>query len=375
VKTKSSAPAGAGKLLASAYKGKRVLVTGHTGFKGGWLATWLKMLGSRVTGFALPAEPATPSFYESARVADGMNSVIDDIRDFDSVRRIFKETGPEIVFHNAAQALVRRSYRDPVETYATNVMGTVHILEAARNTPSVRAVVIVTSDKCYENREWVWGYRENDPVGGFDPYSSSKGCAELVTAAYRRSFFSTAEAGKHNTSAYIASARAGNVIGGGDWSEDRLVPDLVRGILSGARIPIRNPGALRPWQHVLDPLYGYLLLGQRLSRGDTAFAEAWNFGPHQASVPVSELAGRFLQLWGKAGHKARLAPAAGPQPHEAHHLKLDCSKAQVRLGWEPRLGADEMLRWTVDWYRDAVRDPRCAQQLTCRQITQYMDLA
>jgi len=355
------------------YKNKRVLVTGHTGFKGGWLATWLKMLGSRVTGLALPPEPTAPSFFESANVASGMTSLTADVRDFDSVCRIFNEQSPEIVFHNAAQALVRRSYHDPIETYATNVMGTVHILEATRQTPSVRAVVIVTSDKCYENREWIWGYREPDPMGGFDPYSSSKGCAEIVTAAYRRSFFSAN--GQNKKTALVASARAGNVIGGGDWSEDRLVPDLVRGIVNGARIVIRSPRALRPWQHVLDPLYGYLLLAQRLTNREQGFAEPWNFGPREASIPVSTLAERCLRLWGKDKGKAKLQLAVGKSSlHEAHHLKLDCSKAQARLGWEARLGADQMLQWTVDWYRNVIRDPRCAQQLTCRQITRYTEL-
>jgi CDP-glucose 4,6-dehydratase len=371
VTARSAAP------LAASYKGKRVLVTGHTGFKGGWLATWLKMLGSRVTGLALPPGPASPSFFESAQVAEGMTSLTADIRDFDSVRSIFEKHAPEIVFHNAAQALVRRSYRNPIETYATNVMGTVHILEAARQTASVRAVVVVTSDKCYENREWLRGYREQDPMGGFDPYSSSKGCAEIVTAAYRRSFFpppgKTKVGGKR--SALVASARAGNVIGGGDWSEDRLIPDLVRGIMNGAKIVIRNPAALRPWQHVLDPLYGYLLLGKRLYHLEPDFAEPWNFGPHKASVPVADIAKRCMKLWGKDKGKARLQLAAGKSRlHEAHYLKLDCSKARARLGWEARLGVDEMLRWTVDWYRKVIHDPRCAQQLTCRQITQYMEL-
>lgn len=361
------------RALAAAYKAKRVLVTGHTGFKGGWLATWLKILGSDVTGLALPPEPAHPSLFNSAQVADGMNSFTGDIRDFESVLRIFDAHRPEIVFHNAAQALVRRSYRDPIGTYATNVMGTVHVLEAARQTASVRAVVIVTSDKCYENREWVWGYREPDPMGGFDPYSSSKGCAELVTAAYRRSFFP--DDGKGGESILVASARAGNVIGGGDWSEDRLIPDVVRGIMSGGKIPIRNPRALRPWQHVLDPLYGYLLLAQRLCNGEREFAEPWNFGPNQASVPVSEIAQRFMQLWGQGKGKARLQMAAGKSHlHEAHHLKLDCSKARARLGWEARLGVDPMLQWTVEWHRNVARNPRCAQQLTCRQITRYMEL-
>ncbi len=370
---KPAQSAAAQRALAAAYRDKRVLVTGHTGFKGGWLATWLKLLGSRVTGLALPPEPADPSFFVSAQVADGMNSLTGDIRDPELVLRIFDQHRPEIVFHNAAQALVRRSYRDPVATYATNVMGTVHVLEAARQTPSVRAVVIVTSDKCYENREWVWGYREQDPMGGFDPYSSSKGCAELVTSAYRRSFFSTG--GRSRKPALVASARAGNVIGGGDWSEDRLIPDLVCGIMRDSRIVIRNPRALRPWQHVLDPLYGYLLLAQQLANGGREFAEPWNFGPNQVSLPVADIAQRCMQLWGKDKGKATLQMAADKSHlHEAHHLKLDCSKAQARLGWEARLGVDEMLRWTVEWYRKVIQDPRCAQQLTCRQITQYMDL-
>jgi len=244
--------------LQGFYKRKSVLVTGHTGFKGGWLATWLKMMGGRVSGLALPPESGPESFFVRAQVAKGINSCFADIRDLPSVLKFFKQVRPEIVFHNAAQALVLCSYKEPVETYATNVMGTVHVLEAARRTPSVRAVIIVTSDKCYENREWIWGYREHDPMGGYDPYSSSKGCAELVTAAYRRSFFNNGKA------AAVASARAGNVIGGGDWAKDRLIPDLVRGITEHTAIRIRNPHALRPWQHVLEPLRGYLMLGQRL---------------------------------------------------------------------------------------------------------------
>ena len=351
--------------LAPFYKGKRVLVTGHTGFKGGWLATWLKLMGSRVTGLALPPEPGRPSFFESARVAEGMASVTADVRDFDSVRRVFQEHRPEFVFHNAAQALVRRSYGDPIGTYATNVMGTVHVLEAARQTPSLRALVVVTSDKCYENREWVWGYREQDPMGGFDPYSSSKGCAELVTAAYRRSFFAAKKCG------LVASARAGNVIGGGDFSEDRLVPDLVRGLMSGAKVVIRNPQALRPWQHVLDPLHGYLLLARRLWNREQEFAEPWNFGPKENPISVADLAGRFVKLWGQ-GKMQFLQNRS--QMHEAHYLKLDCSKAHTRLAWEARLNLDDMLRWTVDWYRKVIREPRCAQQLTCQQITKYMEL-
>lgn len=351
--------------LPAFYKGKRVLVTGHTGFKGGWLVTWLKMMGSRVIGFALPPESGRPSLFESAQVEKGMVSVFADVRDFDSVCRVFQKHRPEIVFHNAAQALVRRSYRDPVGTYAANVMGTVHVLEAARKTPSVRSLVVVSSDKCYENREWVWGYREQDPMGGFDPYSSSKGCAELVTAAYRRSFFGEKGGG------LVASARAGNVIGGGDWSEDRLVPDLVRGIIAKSRVVIRSPEALRPWQHVLEPLHGYLILAQRLWNREQEFAEAWNFGPQGDPISVSDLAKRLIQFWGEGRIKF---DSNRSRMHEAHHLKLDCSKAQARLGWRTYLSVDEVLRLTVDWYRRFVRNPRCAQQLTCNQVQEYADL-
>jgi len=351
--------------LPALYRGKRVLVTGHTGFKGGWLATWLKMMGSRVTGLALPPPPGRPSFFESARVQEGMTSITADVRDFHAVSRVFQEHRPEIVFHNAAQALVRRSYQDPVETYATNVLGTVHVLEAARQTSSVRALVVVTSDKCYENHEWLWGYREQDAMGGFDPYSSSKGCAELVTAAYRRSFFGAKGRG------LVASARAGNVIGGGDWSDDRLIPDLVRGIMAGAKVVIRNPHALRPWQHDLDPLHGYLMLARRLWNREREFAEPWNFGPQGTPVSVSDLARRWVRLWGRGKMQFR---KNGSRMHEAHHLKLDCSKAHTRLGWEPRLGVDDMLRWTVEWYRKSIREPRDVRQLTCRQITKFMEL-
>jgi CDP-glucose 4,6-dehydratase len=350
--------------LPDFYKGKRTLITGHTGFKGGWLAIWLKMMGSRVTGIALPPEPARPSLFESAKVQQGMNSNLTDIRDFDAVRQIFRQHKPEIVFHMAAQALVRRSYRDPMETYASNVMGTVHVLEAARSIASVRAIVVVTSDKCYENREWVWGYREQDPLGGYDPYSSSKACTEIVAAAYRRSFFD--ETGK----TLLASARAGNVFGGGDWSEDRLVPDLMRGITSKTKIAIRQPDARRPWQHVLEPLHGYLLLARRLWQGERQFAEAWNFGPQDDSLRVSDLAKRIIELWGQGRLALRKNKA---RMHEAHQLRLDCSKAREVLGWRTYLSTEEGLRLTVDWYRNFEKEPRRALQLTCNQISQYLD--
>ena len=351
--------------LESFYRGKAVLVTGHTGFKGGWLAVWLKAMGTKVSGLALPAEHGRNSFFSRARVAQGMDSVIGDVQDFDSVLKTFKRHRPQIVFHCAAQALVLRSYRDPVETYGTNVMGSVHVLEAARRTPSVRAIVIVTSDKCYENRNCDHTYSEEDAMGGFDPYSSSKGCAELVTAAYRRSF-----AGDGRELA-IASARAGNVIGGGDWARDRLIPDLVRGISRGEVITIRHPRAVRPWQHVLDPLRGYLMLAERLWENGNGFAEAWNFGPHETSQPVEEVARQLISLWGSGRLKIE---QNSKSPHEAAYLKLDCTKARSLLGWRSLLSLDDALRLTVDWYRTVNLDARQAAAKTVDQIQRYMDL-
>lgn len=346
------------------YRGKKVLVTGHTGFKGGWLTSWLKALGAKVVGFALPPD-TEPNLFTAARVGEGMTSLFGDIRDLQAVSSVFQKQDPEIVIHNAAQPLVRRSYREPVETYATNVMGTVHVLEAARHTASVRAVVVVTSDKCYDNREWVWGYREADPVGGHDPYSSSKGAAELVTAGYRKSFFSK------NGSAGVATARAGNVIGGGDWSEDRLVPDIVRGISSGKPVVIRRPQSIRPWQHVLEPLRGYLLLAKRLCE-DRDYGEAWNFGPRdEDAIPVAELVQRMVSLWGEGEVKIEPEPDA---VHEAQHLRLSCDKARTQLGWRPALVLDEALDWTVEWYRNYYQNPSSACSSTQTQIDRYMRL-
>lgn len=348
------------------YRGKTVLVTGHTGFKGGWLSVWLKMLGARVIGFSLSPEEGRPSFFEAAEVARDMVSVFGDIRDLQALSAVMRKHEPEIVFHNAAQSLVLRSYREPVNTFATNVMGTVHVLEAVRTTSSVRAVVIVTSDKCYENREWVWGYREGEPLGGHEPYSSSKGCAELVTAAYRHSFFN------ENGGAAVASVRAGNVIGGGDWAEDRIVPDVVRGIASGKPIPIRHPRAVRPWQHVLEPLRGYVMLGQRLSSGDAqAFARAWNFGPRdEDALSVRELAEQILTFWG-AGELA--VQENGQGPHEADYLKLDCSNAHTRLGWRCVLNIEEAVKLTVEWYRTVLTTPAASSAITESQIRAYED--
>lgn len=324
------------------WSGKRVLVTGHTGFKGSWLSLCLQRFGAEVAGYALP--PSTvPSLFEGARVADGMASIHGDVRDLDSLRRCLREQRPEIVLHLAGQPIVRRSYRDPIETFGTNVMGTANVLEAVRHTPSVAAVVVVTSDKCYENREWVWGYREVERLGGSDPYSASKACAELVASAYTRSFFSGEEGPR------VATARAGNVIGGGDWSEDRLIPDMIRALLAGRPLSVRNPGATRPWQHVLDPLKGYLTLAERLYEGDRTACEAWNFGPHRRDPqPVSAIVEMLAALWGE---DARWEVITAEQPHEDCLLQLDCSKAQARLGWKCQLSLRTTLSWIVSWHR------------------------
>jgi len=326
------------------WRGKRVFLTGHTGFKGAWMALILHRLGAEVHGFAL--EPESPhGVFEAADVRTTLRGHhIGDIRDRDAVAIQLRKAAPEIVLHMAAQALVRRSYSDPVATYATNVMGTVHVLEAVRLVPAVRAVVVVTSDKCYENVGQAAGYREGDRLGGRDPYSNSKACAELVVAAYRQSFFAA------NGATNIATARAGNVIGGGDWAEDRLVPDAIRAFAAGKPLRVRNPDAVRPWQHVLDPLSGYLALAERLATDGERYAEAWNFGPRQASeVPVRTIIDRLAGLWGAGASWER---DQSSHHHEAAYLALDSTRAEQRLGWRPSLDLDEALRLTVDWYRD-----------------------
>jgi CDP-glucose 4,6-dehydratase len=346
------------------WNGKRVLVTGHTGFKGSWLSLWLQQRGAALTGFA-KAPPTQPSMFVEAGVAEGMDSQIGDVTSFEQVREVFQRSSPEIVFHMAAQPLVRYSFEHPVETYATNVMGTVHVLEAARQTPSVRSVVVVTSDKCYENREWVWGYRENEPMGGYDPYSNSKGCAELVTAAYRSSFFGGSQAS-------VGSGRAGNVIGGGDWATDRLLPDIIRSWMAGKAVPIRRPQSIRPWQHVLEPLSGYLLLAEQLYKRGHDVAEGWNFGPNDEDArPVGWIVERMGELWGEG---ARWQLDEGPHPHEAHYLKLDCSKARMQLGWAPRLSLHEALEWTVEWFR-GYQQGASMRALTQTQINRYEALS
>lgn len=324
------------------WQNRRVFVTGHTGFKGSWLSVWLQVLGARVCGYALDP-PTTPSLFKEARVAEGMESHIGDILDLERLRSVLRAFQPEIVIHMAAQPLVRLSYDEPVLTFQTNAMGTLHLLEAVRSCPTIRSVVNVTTDKCYENREWVWGYRENEAMGGHDPYSSSKGCAELITSAYRRSFFSTGAVA-------LASARAGNVIGGGDWAIDRLVPDILRAFQANTTAVIRNPSSTRPWQHVLEPLSGYLLLAERLHEAGQRFAGAWNFGPSEDDVqPVSWIADRLVELWG--GEARWIRTSATEAMHEARSLKLDCSKARVELGWGPRLTLDVALSRIVSWHR------------------------
>jgi CDP-glucose 4,6-dehydratase len=331
------------------WKGKKVLITGHTGFKGSWLSIWLRTMGASVTGYALQP-PTTPSLFDLARVDRGITNIKGDVRDFESLRVLTGKESPEIIIHMAAQALVRRSYKEPLDTLMTNIMGTANVLESVRSTESVRVVLVVTSDKCYRNNEWVWGYRENEPMGGHDPYSSSKACAELVTAAYRESYFPEDRYAQHGVA--IASVRAGNVIGGGDWAEDRLVPDTIRAFMAGKPIRIRSPQAVRPWQHVLEPLRGYLVLAQRLWEHGIKYSGAWNFGPREDDArPVSFLVDRLASLWGPG---AAWEFDEGEQPGEAHCLKLDCSKARNELGYRPMLDLETALDWTVSWYKSFV---------------------
>lgn len=321
--------------------GKRVLMTGHTGFKGSWLSLWLQSMGATLRGVAL-APPTDPALFDMANVAEGMEHRIADIRDFVAMKAQMEEFRPEIIFHMAAQPLVRLSYSQPIVTYATNVMGTVHVLEAARQSGTVKAVVNITTDKCYENKEWVWGYREDEPMGGHDPYSSSKGCAELVSSAYRKSFFKTEDIA-------MATVRAGNVIGGGDWALDRLVPDILRALEKGQPVQIRNPHAIRPWQHVLEPLSGYLLLAERLYENGQTDAEGWNFGPRDEDAqPVQWIVERLCEAWGQG---ATWTVQPGNHPHEAGYLKLDISKARQRLQWSPRWSLQTALSHITDWHR------------------------
>jgi CDP-glucose 4,6-dehydratase len=355
-------------LNRSFWKGRNVLVTGHTGFKGSWLCLWLESLGANVTGYAL-APPTEPSLFEKARVSDSLKSVCADIRDLPRLTSVMAQCHPDVIFHMAAQSVVRRGYEDPIETYSSNVMGTVHLFEAVRQLKLRCVIINVTSDKCYENREWVWSYRENEPMGGRDPYSNSKGCAELVTSAYRDSFFPPDSLQRHGVA--LASARAGNAIGGGDWTSDQLIPDLMRGFLAGKSCLIRNPSAVRPWQFVLEPLRGYIVLAERLSEDGPRFASGWNFGPTETDAkPVAWIADKLVSLWG-AGAAWNLDAAT--HPREAHFLKLDASKAKNCLHWHPVLPLESALDWIVEWWRtyQAGADVR---QLTRTQIERYEGL-
>ncbi|MDR1584207.1 MAG: CDP-glucose 4,6-dehydratase [Prevotellaceae bacterium] len=349
------------------YKGKKVFITGHTGFKGSWLCLLLHGLGAEVYGYALNS-PTSPSLYEVAKIDELITSHISDVRDYDTLYSIMSVVAPDVVFHLAAQPLVRDSYKKPIDTYAVNVMGTVNLLEAVRHTKAVRAVVNVTTDKCYENKEWSWGYRENEPMGGYDPYSNSKGCSELVTSAFHSSFFNPADYGKTHQVA-LASARAGNVIGGGDWAEDRLIPDFIRAIGKGEKVKIRSPHAIRPWQHVLEPLSGYLMLGVKLLTGDGyKYAEGWNFGPDDSDAkPVEWIINKMCALW---GDEASYEIDTNPQPHEATYLKLDCSKAKTRLGWYPKWDIDTTISRIVEWTK-AYNQGADMRSVCEKQIREY----
>lgn len=346
------------------WKGKKVFLTGHTGFKGGWLSLWLASMGAKVTGYALTPN-TTPNLFDVLDISSVINqSHIADIRDLAVLQKLIMEANPDVVIHMAAQPLVRYSYVNPVETYATNVMGTVHVLESIRNIESVQATVVVTTDKCYENKEWVWGYRENESMGGYDPYSNSKGCAELVISAYRQSFFSSP-----NSINQIASARAGNVIGGGDWSEDRLIPDAIKAFEANKPLIIRNPLATRPWQHVLEPLSGYLILAQALYEQGPSFASGWNFGPwDKDNRSVQEVVDLLISHWGKT---ARWEKEASEQPYEAHLLRLDCSKARTQLGWMPKWSLETATQKIVQWQK-AYQAKENMQEVSIAQINQYM---
>ena len=349
------------------WRSKRVLITGHTGFKGSWLSLWLQLLGAEVVGYAL-SPPSEPNLFTVSNVADGMVSVLGDVLNEDHLQNAIEKYRPEFVFHLAAQSLVRQSYKDPAGTFATNVMGLVHLLEGIRAVGGVRAVVCVTSDKCYQNRNWLWGYRENEPMGGNDPYSSSKGCSELVAAAYLNSFFNKKKYSEHGVS--LATARAGNVIGGGDWAKDRLIPDIVQSLMTGQEIILRNPHAIRPWQHVLDPLNGYLILAESLYEHGPVFSEGWNFGPAD-SQPVFQIVDQLLSLWGS---HISIKRDESDQPHEDAYMMLDSTKARVKLGWGPALNLKISLGWIVDWVK-SYQTKANMRSVTEGQIKKYMEIA
>ena len=357
-------------MFGSIYKGRKVFVTGHSGFKGSWLCLWLKELGANVIGYSLPP-PTDPNHFELLYL--GIVSITGNVRDFGKLKEAIQCCKPEIVFHLAAQPLVRYSYKNPVETFETNVIGTINVLEACRQTESVKAIVNITSDKCYENREWVWGYRENDPMGGYDPYSASKGCAELVTSCYRSSFFNPSHLltfSPSNNSILLASARAGNVIGGGDWAEDRLLPDIMRAVSKEEKVIIRNPNATRPWQHVLDPLSGYLMLGQKLLEGRKEFAEGWNFGPDdESNICVEDVVSCVKSDWERLDYEIR---SSQDNPYEAGFLKLDCSKAHSKLKWRPVWDIKKTLSMTARWYKGFYENGKI---LSLNDLAEYIKYA
>jgi len=350
------------------WKGKKVLLTGHTGFKGGWLSLWLQSMGAIVTGLSL--DPRTePNIYTVAHVAESMDSLRADICSSEKVYSIINVVKPEIVFHFAAQPLVRYSYKKPIETYETNVMGTLHVLEAIRKVGTVRSAIMVTTDKCYKNKEWHWGYREIDPMGGYDPYSSSKGAAELLIDSYRQSFFNDKHCYNHGVA--LASVRSGNVIGGGDWAADRLIPDIIRAFSQNEMVNIRNPQAIRPWQHVLEPLNGYLLLAEKLYQYGDVYADAWNFGPNDEDAKTVEwIANKMVDLWGGG---TSLEVDESDNVHEACYLKLDCSKAKAKLAWFPRWSLDTALEKIIDW-QQAYLNRENMKIKTLQQIFEYSNV-
>jgi len=350
------------------WKGRKILLTGHTGFKGCWLSLWLNSLKADVTGFSF-SPPTDPSLFDLANVPEGMTSVIGDVRDLDHLKSVTTDCSPDIFIHMAAQSLVVSSHDDPVNTYSTNVMGTVNVLEATRFSDSIKVVIIITSDKCYQNQEWVWGYREHDTLGGLDPYSNSKACAEFITSAYRNSYF------KNPTPPYkdvaIASVRAGNVIGGGDWAENRLIPDVMKAFMNNEQAIIRNPESIRPWQHVLEPLCGYLTLAEYLYKHGMEYAGGWNFGPNESDAQkVSWVVDHLAKLWGANTDWKELPQ---PYPHEANYLKLDCSKSRQNLSWAPQLNLNTSLEWVIEWYR-GFNNNQDTRKLTTNQILEYQNL-
>lgn len=350
----------------SSFAGKRVFVTGHTGFKGSWLSIWLNRLGAEVYGYSLEP-PTSPNLYHLCEVDSIVESVIADIRDYDTLSKTVQDVSPEIIFHMAAQPLVRESYRNPIDTYAVNVMGTVNIMEALRCSKETRVFINVTSDKCYENREWLWAYREGEALGGYDPYSSSKACSEFVTSSYRNSFFNPSDDPENHMPA-VATVRAGNVIGGGDWGKDRLIPDCIRSILAGEKMTVRYPNAIRPWQHVLDPLNGYLLLAAHMLKDPVKYSEAWNFGPD--GLESKTVGWMVKSLWAEYCGKAGYVVESVRQPHEATYLKLDSTKARVKLGWKPCWSVDETIKRIVEW-TNAYECKKNLMDICHRQIGEF----